>query len=208
MASLTKKQKKVIDFIRDFINRRGYSPSVEEITNGVGLSSKATVHVHLKNLYEKGFIKMSPGRARSVELPAEDKISTPNSTDVPLLGLISAGRPIDAVSNPETISLPAEFVGRGETFVLRVRGDSMIDDHILDGDYVIVEKRDAAEAGETVVALIDGFEATIKRFYQADDGSVRLEPRNPSMAPMEFPADRVTIQGVVVGILRRMKRAY
>jgi len=204
MTALTKKQKKVLDFVRDFIGRRGYSPSVEEITEGVGLKSKATVHVHLKNLCQKGLIRMAPNRARSVEPVNITEILPSQLLDVPLLGFISAGKPIEAVENPETISLPPEFVGQGETFVLRVKGESMIDDHILDGDYVIVEKRDVADNGDTVVALIDASEATIKRFY-ADNGLVRLEPRNPAMAPMEYPADRVAVQGVVVGILRRMR---
>ena len=202
MTALTRQQKKVYDFVNEFIQRRGYSPSVEEIARGVGLNSKATVHVHLRNLRDKGVLKASPGRARSVEPVVVP--SRANLTEAPLLGLVSAGKPIEAIENPETISLPPELVGQGETFVLRVRGDSMMGDHILDGDYVIVERRDTADNGDTVVALIDGLEATIKRFHK-DENAVRLEPRNPKMKPIILSPDRVLIRGIVVGILRRMK---
>jgi repressor LexA len=203
MAILTRQQKKVFDFVVEFIKRRGYSPSMEEVARGVGLNSKATVHAHLRNLREKGFLKMSPGRARSIE-PVISMAEVAALKETPLLGFVSAGKPIEAIENPETIFLPPELTGRGETFVLRVRGNSMINDHILDGDYVIVERRETADNGNTVVALIDGLEATIKRFHH-DKNGVRLEPRNPKMAPLTFSPERVAIRGIVVGVLRRMK---
>lgn len=209
MKALTKKQKFILDFIHDFIAAHGYSPSVEEIARGVGLKSKATVHAHLKKLQEKGFIRAGENRARSIELIKSDPAfgGTENHIEISLLGTISAGKPIEAVENRETISLPPELMGRGETYVLKVRGDSMIEEHILDGDYVIVERRSQAQNGDTVVALIDGIEATIKKLFHTDE-IIRLEPRNPTMKPMEFSPNRVLIQGVVIGILRKMKKSY
>ena len=206
MSGLTKQQRKVLDFINYFIKTHGYSPSVEEIALGVGLKSKATVHAHIQNLCKKGMVKSSYNRARSIE-PVDQSPFETTAAAIPLLGTISAGNPIEAIEENETINLPAEMVGRNETFVLRVKGDSMIDEHIIDEDYVIVEKRDSADNGETVVALIDGTEATVKKFH-FDGSVVRLEPRNPNMEPMEFSPERVIIRGAVIGVLRGMKRRY
>jgi len=203
MPPLTPRQRQILDFIGDFIERRGYSPSVEEIARGVGLRSKATAHVHLENLRAKGFIRTSPGRSRSLELVHSRASADSAVIEAPLLGVVSAGSPIEAVEDNETISLPAELARGKDNFVLKVSGDSMIEDHIMDGDYIIVRGAQTAENGRTVVALIDGRYATVKRFH-SDGETVTLSPRNPDMQPMQYPADRVTIQGVVTGILRKI----
>jgi len=153
---LTKRQREILDYLQEFIQQHGYAPSLEEIGRRFGLSSLATVHKHLTNLTEKGFIRRSWNRSRSVELlPA--RVGT-RAIDVPLLGYVAAGIPIEAVASYETIAVPEGFVGRRETYVLRVKGDSMIDEPIRDGDFVIVEDRKTAENGEMVIALPGGHE--------------------------------------------------
>ena len=196
---LTKRQKEVFDFIRECIARDGYAPSLDEIGTEFGLSSVATVHKHVQNLVEKGLLRKAWNRSRSIEIVENE--SAGESVTVPLLGTVAAGAPIEAVSNPETISVPPDMVGNRRVFALSVQGDSMIGDHILDGDVVLLESRKLPRAGETVVALIRRSECTLKRFYQ-DGPTVRLVPANQSLAPMEFPADDVEIQGVVIGLLR------
>ena len=195
---LTKRQKEILDFIREYLDREGYAPSLEEIGSRFGLSSVATVHKHIQNLVEKGMLRKAWNRSRSLELV---EAAAPGSVDIPLLGTVAAGAPIEAVTTPDTISVPSNLVGSRECYALRVRGDSMIDDHIVDGDVVLVETRNQPRAGETVVALIRREEATLKRFYQ-DGGKVRLVPANERLQPMEFPAEDVEVQGVVVGLLR------
>jgi repressor LexA len=153
-------------------------------------------------LEEKGELRREEGRARQVEIRPPQNI--PHLWEVPLLGLVAAGVPIEALEQPDTISLPEDMLGRGETFVLQVKGDSMIEDHILDGDRIIVEKKTTAENGEIVVALI-GNEATVKRFYR-EPGRVRLQPANSSMAPIYVQSENLKIQGVVTGVLRKMRR--
>ncbi|MFC2076605.1 transcriptional repressor LexA [candidate division KSB1 bacterium] len=197
---LTRRQKQVYDFVKDFSRSNGYAPSIDEIARELGLSSRATVHKHLSNLVEKGIISREPNRARSVEV--REAASQPGVAFVPLLGMVAAGRPLEAIETDAGIELPESMLGRGNTFVLRVQGDSMIDDHIMDGDYVIVSERETAENGEVVVALVDGSEATIKRFYREGD-RVRLQPSNPDMEPIYVPAADVRIRGAVIGILRR-----
>jgi len=197
---LTKRQREILDYLNDFIQQHGYAPSLEEIGRRFGLSSLATVHKHLTNLQEKGFIKRSWNRSRSVELiPA--RVGT-RSVEVPLLGYVAAGYPIEAVAGSETINVPEDLVGKGDTYVLRVKGDSMIDEQIRDGDYVIVEDRKTAENGEMVIALVNGSEATLKKFYR-EAGRIRLQPANPAMQPMLFDADQIQVQGVVIGVMRR-----
>ncbi len=203
MPALTPRQRQILDFIEDFISGHGYSPSVEEIARGVGLRSKATVHVHLDNLRAKGVIRASRGLSRSVEPVPSAESSGSAAVEAPLMGAISAGAPIEAVEDNETISLPAELAAGGDNYVLRVDGSSMIDDHIVDGDYIVVRRAETAENGRTVVALLDDSDATVKRFY-SDGETVTLQPRNPEMAPVQYPAERVTIQGVVTGILRKI----
>ncbi len=199
MMHLTRRQREVFDFIQEYLEREGYAPSLEEIGLRFGLSSVATVHKHVQNLVEKGLLRKAWNRSRSLEIvdPAGSA-----AREIPLLGTVAAGAPIEAVATPDTISVPADLVGRKECYALRVSGDSMVDDHIVDGDVVLLESRSVPHDGEAVVALIRREEVTLKRFYR-DGGKVRLVPSNPSLRPMEFPAEDVEIQGVVVGLLRR-----
>jgi repressor LexA len=197
---LTKRQREILDYLNDFIQQHGYAPSLEEIGRRFGLSSLATVHKHLTNLQEKGFIKRSWNRSRSVELiPA--RVGT-RSVEVPLLGYVAAGAPIEAITGVETINVPEDLVGKRDTYVLRVKGDSMIDEQIRDGDYVIVEDRKTAENGEMVIALVGGADVTLKKFYR-EHGRVRLQPANPAMQPMLFDPEQIQVQGVVIGVMRR-----
>jgi repressor LexA len=197
---LTKRQREILDYLNAFIERHGYAPSLEEIGRQFGLSSLATVHKHLSNLQDKGFIRRAWNRSRSVEIvPAK---TGGRSVELPLLGHVAAGMPIEAIAGNESISVPEDFVGKRDTYVLRVRGDSMIDEQIRDGDYVIVEDRKAAENGETVVALLSGSDVTLKKFYR-ENGHVRLQPANPSMRPLVVHADEVQVQGVVIGVMRK-----
>jgi repressor LexA len=197
---LTKRQREILDYLSEFIQQHGYAPSLEEIGRRFGLSSLATVHKHLTNLQDKGFIKRAWNRSRSVELvPARVGGRT---LELPLLGYVAAGVPIDAITTAETIAVPDNLVGKLDTYVLRVRGDSMIDEQIRDGDYVIIEDRKNAENGEMVIALVGGTEVTLKKFYR-ENGHIRLQPANPAMQPLVFDSDRVQIQGVVVGVMRK-----
>lgn len=199
--ALTKRQREVLDVIRGFIESHGYSPSLEEIGGQLGLSSVATVHKHVTHLVEKGFVRRVWNQNRSIELASDP--SRPGTLDLPLVGTIAAGRPVEAVATPETIRIPSDLVaGRGRTFVLRIQGESMSGDGIVDGDYVIIEERQVARDGETVVALVDGNDATLKRFHR-DGVHVRLQPSNPAVAAIVVPADRVQIQGIVVGLIRK-----
>ncbi len=196
---LTKRQKEILDFIREYLQREGYAPSLEEIGARFGLSSVATVHKHVQNLVEKGLLRKAWNRSRSIELVDPE---TSSGVEIPLLGTVAAGSPIEAVSTPGTVAVPADIVSRKECFALRVRGDSMIDDHIVDGDLVLLEARKQPHNGETVVALVRHDEVTLKRFH-LDGPTVTLAPANPSLKPMEFPAEDVEIQGVVIGLLRQ-----
>ena len=200
MQPLTKRQREILDYLNDFIQQHGYAPSLEEVGRRFGLSSLATVHKHLTNLQEKGFIKRAWNRSRSVELiPA--RIGG-RSLELPLLGYVAAGRPIEAITGNETITVPEALTGKRDTYVLRVKGDSMIDEQIRDGDFVIVEDRRLANNGEMVIALLGGADVTLKKFYREND-QVRLQPANPTMAPIVVPAADVTVQGVVIGVMRR-----
>ncbi len=196
---LTKRQKEIFDYICAYLEKEGYAPSLEEIGEEFGLSSVATVHKHVQNLVEKGLLRKAWNRSRSIEVV--DRSATPESVEVPLLGLVAAGSPIEAVATPDRIGVPPEMVGSKECFALRVRGDSMIEDHILDGDTVVVESRQAPRDGETVVALIRREECTLKRIYR-DGGKIRLVPANASLEPTVYPAEDVEVQGVVIGLLR------
>ncbi len=200
MLPLTKRQREILDFLNEFIQQHGYAPSLEEIGRRFGLSSLATVHKHLTNLQEKGFIKRAWNRSRSVEL-VPTRIGA-RAIELPLLGFVAAGSPIEAVATTESISVPEDLVGKRDTYVLRVRGDSMIDEQIRDGDFVIVEDRKSADNGEMVIALLGGSDVTLKKFYR-ENGQVRLQPANPAMQPLTVAADQVQIQGVVVGVMRK-----
>lgn len=199
----TPRQKQILDFVTRSIDRRGFAPSIQEICDHFDLASTATVHKHLKNLAARGLLNRESHRSRALEVPSA---SAPEPVEIPLLGRVAAGVPIEAISNPDTISIPADWLGRGERFALRVRGDSMIDAHIEDGDVVVVERKEAARDGDTVIALVDDAEATLKIFRSQADGRVRLEPRNELLKPMVLDAHRVRIQGTVVGVLRRYGR--
>ncbi len=197
--ALTRRQREIFDFIRRFVAERGYSPSLEEIGAEFGLSSVATVHKHVQHLVEKGFLRKAWNRSRSVEPVDEPSGGT---VPLPLLGVVAAGAPIEAIEQAETIDVPRDLVpSRGESFVLRVQGDSMIDEQIRDGDYVVVESRPEARDGETVVALIRGEEATLKKLYR-NGRTVKLVPANPSLEPIVLPAADVEVRGVVTGLLR------
>jgi repressor LexA len=197
---LTKRQREILDYLNDFIQQHGYAPSLEEIGRRFGLSSLATVHKHLTNLQEKGFIRRAWNRSRSVELvPVK---TSGRAVELPLLGFVAAGAPIEAIAGSETISVPEDLVGKKDTYVLRVRGDSMIDEQIRDGDYVIVEDRKLADNGEMVIALLRGSDVTLKKFYR-ENGHVRLQPANPHMQALVVPADDVQVQGVVIGVMRK-----
>ncbi len=202
--AITRRQKDVWDFINKFVQAQGYSPSYEEIGEGLGLSSLATVHKHISNLEEKGFLKRGYNRSRSIDLLPLKQRSKPapvSGTSLPLVGRIAAGQPIEQVETPETISL-ADFTRSKDVFVLEVSGESMQDEHIVDGDYVLVEKTQTARNGEIVVALVNGSETTLKRFYKEGD-KIRLQPSNSTMQPIMVPAAAVQIQGRVIGVLRK-----
>ena len=196
----TDRSRQVYDFVRAYTARHGYAPKLREIADHLGIASRGVVHRHLRALEEEGFIRIEPDRARGIRL-SKGRAAATRPFSLPLLGRIAAGRPIEAIPGEDEIDLSEFFVNR-DRFVLRVQGDSMIEDGILDGDMVIVEKRETAENGEIVVALIDGLEATLKRLQKNRDGSVTLRPANSRMPPMRYPAARVRIQGVVVGQFR------
>jgi len=197
---LTKRQREILDYLNDFIQQHGYAPSLEEIGRRFGLSSLATVHKHLTNLQDKGFIKRAWNRSRSVEL-VPTRIGG-RAVELPLLGYVAAGAPIEAVSAPEAISVAGDLVGKRDTYVPRARGASMIDEQIRDGDFVIVEDRRSADNGEMVIALLRGSDVTLKKFYR-ENGRVRLQPANPAMQPIVVEAEQVQVQGVVIGVMRR-----
>lgn len=199
--ALTRRQREIYDFVRGFVGERGYSPSLEEIGAHFGLSSVATVHKHVQHLVEKGLLKKAWNRSRSVEPVAPQ--GGEGVVTLPLAGVVAAGAPIEAVEDTETLDVPRDLVpARSESFALRVRGDSMIEDQIRDGDYVVVERRAEVRNGETVVALIRGCDATLKKFFRKGS-RVRLEPANASLEPIEVPASDVEVRGVVRGLLRR-----
>ena len=200
MQPLTKRQREILDYLNEFIEDRGYAPSLEEIGRRFGLSSLATVHKHLTNLQDKGFIRRAWNRSRSVEL-VPTRVGG-RALDLPLLGHVAAGTPIEAVVSTETVTVPEDLVGVRDTYALRVRGNSMIDEQIRDGDYVVVEDRKTAENGEMVIALLNNAEVTLKMLFREND-SVRLQPANRKMEPIIIRAVDLRIQGVVVGIMRR-----
>jgi repressor LexA len=198
---LTRRQKEILDFVASHIAGKGYAPTIEEIGDNFGLSSLATVHKHLANLQEKGLIKRAWNRSRALELiPSE---MTVRAVELPLMGRVAAGSPIEAVQSTETIWVPEDMIGRGQTYVLQVKGESMIEEQIRDGDYVIVEDRDTARDGEMVIALLDGENVTLKKMYREAGGRVRLQPANSQMDPLYVDAARLRIQGVVIGVLRK-----
>jgi repressor LexA len=199
--ALTRRQREIYDYVCSFIAEHGYSPSLEEIGARFELASVATVHKHVAQLVAKGWLKKSWNRSRSLEPVGADPAG--DALTLPLLGVVAAGTPIEAIEVEERIAVPRELVRRAEqSFVLRVRGDSMIDEQIRDGDFVIVERRSEAREGDTVVAVLRGEEATLKK-WQRRGALVRLLPANARMKPIEVPARDVEVRGVVRGLLRR-----
>lgn len=219
--ALTKRQFEVLEFLDRFIEQKGYSPSFIEIGKSLNLSSSATIHKHIHMLEKKGFIRIGQNQSRSIEIINRAPILKSKSVgpgksmplasgtdrqgpwpEIPLLGLIAEGRPLEAIQNNESVSLK-EFAGRDDVFLLKVMGDSMIEDHICEGDYVVVEKTATAGNGDTVVALVGQHEATLKRMFREKDGQVRLQPANASMAPILVRESDLEIQGRVIAVLRK-----
>jgi len=202
MVALTKRQREILDYLTSYIGEHGFAPSFEEIASTMKYASLATVHEHLTNLERKGVIRRLYNESRSIEVLSRAK--APGLAEVPLLGTVAAGEPIEAVQENESITLPEEMLpAAGPNYVLRVRGDSMIDEQIRDGDYVIVHSRNSARNGEMVIALLQGTHATVKKFYREKSGWVRLQPANATVDPIFVHEDDVTIQGVVVGVIRK-----
>jgi repressor LexA len=200
---LTKRQKEILDHIGGYIRECGYAPSFEEIAEHFGYSSLATVHEHLSNLERKGYIRKSYNESRSIELVGEPDPGG-GGVALPLLGTVAAGLPIEAVQDTETLTVPPDMVRRNKrNYVLRVEGDSMIDESIRDGDYIVVSAQDSAEDGQMVVALVRGEAATVKKLYREGRGRIRLQPANPTMEPIIEDARDVQIQGIVVGVIRK-----
>jgi repressor LexA len=200
--SLTKRQREILTYLTEYSAGNGYAPSFEEIASQFGYSSLATVHEHLSNLERKGYIKREYNESRAIELLPSDIF--PKALQLPLMGSVAAGMPIEAIQSQEMISVPDDFVRKtGNHYVLRVRGNSMIDEQIRDGDFVIVNERQTADNGEMVIALVDGNSATVKKLYREKDGRIRLQPANETMSPIYVHENDISIQGIVVGVLRR-----
>jgi repressor LexA len=206
--ALTKRQKQVLDFIAGFLNENGYCPSYEEIARGLDLASLATVHKHISVLETKSYLKRGFNQSRSIELMPkylqEYQRPRPAAMEIPLLGRIAAGAPVEAIEQRETLNF-ADYVGNADTFALEVRGNSMIDDHICDGDRILLEHVAEARDGDIVVALVAGSETTLKRFYREAGGMVRLQPANSTLKPIVVPARDVQIQGRLLAVLRKYK---
>jgi repressor LexA len=208
MTELTERQRQVLEFIDAEVRRRGYPPSVREIGEAVGLSSSSTVHAHLAALQDKGYLKRDPTKPRAMELVYEAEsgaaIERRPVRHIPLVGDVAAGTGVLAAENiEESVPVPEDFTGAGQLFMLRVRGDSMVEAGILDGDYVVVRQQPDADPGEVVVAGIPGEEATVKTFLRRR-GKIVLRPENPSMDEMVFDPEDVSIYGKVVTLLRRL----
>ena len=200
--NLTPRQLDVVVAIRNYRHINGFAPTMQELADQLG-TSKVTIFEHVGALERKREIRRDKHKARSLEIIAEDRLPDENrSTKLPMLGNIAAGSPIEAIENREELDLEEMFRSRNGVYVLRVRGESMIEDHLCDGDYVVIERRENARNGEQVVALLDSGEATLKRFYREGGGKIRLQPANSSMQPRIVSADQCRIQGVVIGVLR------
>ena len=207
--ALTPKQKRLLDFIADFVDREGYAPSYAEMKDALQLASLATIHKHIEALEQRKYVRRSFNHSRSIDVaPAylEERRRERGKTGdfLPLLGRIAAGSPVEAIAGQDTIAF-ADFTGKGDTFALQVRGESMIEDHICDGDYVLVEKTADARNGDIVVALVGGAEATLKRFYRESAERVRLQPSNASMEPIYVHPSQLQIQGRVISVLRKYR---
>jgi repressor LexA len=206
--ALTKRQKQVLDFIAGFVDENGYCPSYEEIAHGLELASLATVHKHISVLESKGYLKRGFNQSRSLELAPkylqEQRRPKPAGLEVPLVGRIAAGAPVETVEQREVLNF-ADFAGNRDTFALEVRGDSMIEDHICDGDLILVERIEEAHDGDIVVALVRGSETTLKRLYREPGDMIRLQPANAASKPIVAPARDVQVQGRLLAVLRKYK---
>ncbi len=213
--ALTRRQRQVLDYVAGFIQKQGYSPSYDEIAAGMDLASLATVHKHLTTLCNKGYLKRGINQSRSLDLGSQyytdlrrqrqDRALKPSpSPEVSLEGRIAAGRPIEAAANRESLSF-SDFLNNPRVYALQVHGESMIDDHILSGDYVLVERTSEVRDGEIVVALVGGSETTLKRFYREPDGTARLQPANAAMKPIRVPLENLEIQGRVLAVHRKYR---
>jgi len=206
--AITRRQKEFLDFLDGFLKKNGYSPSYEEIAAGLGLASLATVHKHITALSTKQYLRRGFNQSRSLEITEKyyteqrQHKGLPASLEMPLLGRIAAGAPVEQFAGQDTLNF-ADFVGDPNTYALQVRGESMIEDHICNGDYVLVQRADRARDGEIVVALVDGAETTLKRYYSEPGGQVRLQPANSAMQPIFVPGSSVTVQGKVLAVLRK-----
>jgi repressor LexA len=199
---LTRRQRQILDYLNSYSSENGYAPSFEEIAEHFNYNSLATVHEHLTNIERKGYIKRTYNESRAIEILPSDVIS--RAVEIPLMGAVAAGVPIEVATDAETVSVPEDFVRRsGNHYALRVRGQSMIDDQIRDGDVVVVHDRNAADNGDMVIAMLEGSSATVKRFYRERDGRIRLQPSNDQMAPIYVREDQMQVRGIVVGVLRR-----
>jgi repressor LexA len=199
---LTKRQRQILDYLNSYSAEHGYAPSFEEIAEQFNYNSLATVHEHLTNIERKGYIKRTYNESRAIEILPSDVIS--RAVELPLMGAVAAGAPLEAMTTDETVSVPEDFVRRsGNHYALRVRGQSMIEDQIRDGDFVVVHDRQSADNGDMVIAMLDGGGATVKRYYRERDGRIRLQPSNEQMAPIYVREDQMQVRGIVVGVLRR-----
>lgn len=202
MSKISERRRKILEFIKNEVDAKGYPPSVREIGDAVGLKSSSTVHGHLIKLEELGYIRRDPSKPRAIEILDNLGVPTPRTIGVPVLGRVTAGAPILAVENiEEYFPIPKDFVDHEDVFILRIKGDSMIDAGILDGDYVLVSQQETAANGEIVVALLGDEEATVKRFFH-EGARVRLQPENSTMEPIY--SDNVAILGKVIGVFRRI----
>ncbi len=199
---LTRRQRQILDYLNSYSSENGYAPSFEEIAEHFNYNSLATVHEHLTNIERKGYIKRTYNESRAIEILPSDVIT--RAVEIPLMGAVAAGVPIEVSTDAETVSVPEDFVRRsGNHYALRVRGQSMIDDQIRDGDVVVVHDRNAADNGDMVIAMLEGSSATVKRYYRERDGRIRLQPSNDQMAPIYVREDQMQVRGIVVGVLRR-----
>ncbi|MFB3778315.1 MAG: transcriptional repressor LexA [Bryobacteraceae bacterium] len=206
--ALTRKQKLVLDFIARFVEEHGYSPSYQEIASGLGLASLATVHKHIQALQSKHYLKRGFNQSRSIDLAAkyfqEERRRRDAVGEIPLAGRIAAGMPVEAIPGRDTLHL-GELLEDEDLYALEVRGDSMIEDHICDGDVVLVERSARVKDGDIVVALIEGEQATLKRFYRESETTARLQPANASMPPIQVPMESLQLQGRVLAVLRKYR---
>ncbi len=207
--ALTRRQKDVLDFIAGFVEENGYSPSYDEIAHGLNLASLATVHKHISALAEKNYLRRGANQSRSVDvapryLQEQRRQRQKIALEVPLMGRIAAGTPVEAIEERATLSF-SEFLGHSDTFALEVRGESMIEDHICDGDMVLIERGSEFRDGDIVVALVGGSDASLKRVYREPRNVIRLQPANAAMKPMYYPASDVEIQGRLLAVLRKFK---